>query len=183
MAQNPTKIVVDIDDAKDVIDQLPDAIDDGATRAIRQLSVLAEGELKSNAPEGAGRDIHMRETIRTQFSRNGLRATIGPRKRVGGENILLADILADDPEWTDENRPEGDNPIPLSPLMAWTGAKWGDPTVAAAARLAHSLVDDGMQSAPNDWVEDSFDDWKTQVEDIAGDELRDSIARLTAGGV
>lgn len=178
MSGNPTEVTVDIDGAKDVIDQIPDATDEGTARAIRQLSVLAEGEIKKRAPEGAGRDVHMRDTVDTRFSRDGLRATIGPRKRVGSEDVLLAEILGDDPDWGPENLPGGSNPIPLWMLQDWTAAKWGDGTVAAAARLAHSLVDDGMDSAPNPFVEEAFDTWKRQVEDAAGDEVRDSLSRL-----
>ena len=153
-------------------EELPDAIDDGVQRAIRQLSVLAESAIKKHAPEGAGRDRHLRDTVDTRFSRGGLRANIGPRKRVGDENILLAAILADDPSW------DADDPPPLGPLREWTAAKWGDGSVAAAARLQQSLVEDGMESAPNPFVKEAYDEWKTQVEDIAGREVRDSLSRL-----
>lgn len=182
MPDNSVAIDVDIDDAKDVVAQLPDATDEGTTRALRQLTVLAEGAIKKRAPEGAGRDRHLRDTVDTRFSRDGLRASVGPRKRVGDENILLASILADDPEWSVENLPGGDDPMPLAPLQAWTAAKWGDGSVAAAARLAHSLVEDGMESAPNPFVEEAFDAWKGRVEDVAGREVRDSLARLQGPG-
>lgn len=175
MPGNRTEVDVDIDAAKDVIDQLPDATDEATTRSIRQLTVLAEGELKKQAPEGAGRDKHLRETVDTRFSRDGLRATVGPRKRVGDENILLAEILGDHPSWS------WDDPPPLQPLRDWTGAKWGDDSIAAAARLRASLVEDGMDSAPNPFVEEAFDNWVVQVEDAVGRDVREALARLRGG--
>lgn len=172
MPTNSLDVDVEIDDAQDVIDQIPDVTDRATTRAIRQLSILAEAAIKERAPEGAGTDTHLRDTVDTRFSRNGLKANIGPRKRVGDEDILLAEILGDHPSWDE------DNPPPLGPLREWTEAKWGDGSVAAAARLRNSLVEDGMESAPNPFVEEAFDAWKDQVEDVAGREISEAMARL-----
>jgi len=172
MVENPVEVDVDVGGARRALDEVGDGIDDGTKQSIRQLTVLAESVIKREAPEGSGRDRHLRDTVDTRFKRGGLRATVGPRKRVGDENILLAAILADDPQW------DPDNPPSLESLRAWTAAKWGDGSLAAAARLQASLVDDGMESAPNEFIADAFEQWVRRVEDLTGREIRSEIGSL-----
>jgi len=172
MADTEINVDVDPSDAKQLFAALPEDTRDGAKRAVRQLAVLAEGPMKKEAPEGSGRSEHLRETIDTRFFNGGLRSITKPRKRVGNERIPLIDILTDDPQW------DPDNPPPIEPLRAWTRAKWGDGSDDDAYALQQSLVNNGMESAPNDFVNEAYQQWRTNVEDVAGEEVRELIERI-----
>lgn len=169
MGTNSVRVEVDVEDVAASMERLADGLEDAGRDSVRQLSVLAESYIKQEAPEGATGDL--RDSVDTRFRRNGLRANIGPRKRTE-DGILLASILADDPTWSP------DNPPPLGPLREWTAAKWGDGSLAAAARLRASLVEDGMESAPNPFVDRAFELWRPQVEEIVEDNVGDAVDRL-----
>lgn len=151
MATNSVELELDLADAIRRFDALPEDIDDGAREAIRQLALLAEGETKKEAPEGAGQDVHMRDTVRTDFDRNGLQARIFASKRVG-PGILLAGLVtgAFDPSW------DPDDPPPVPALMPWAAAKMGDPNAAGA--VSQKLVQEGMSENPFvDRARENFD--------------------------
>lgn len=175
MAKNRVSLGVDTGNARRVIDDAGDAIDDGAWSAVRQLAVLAEGAMKDEAPEGAGRDKHLRDTVDTRFMRQSLVANVGPRKRAD-DGVLLAKYIV---EGTDPSS-YTEEPPPIAPLMDWAAAKLGDSSAAWA--LQQSIFEGGHDTLPNDFVNDSLDQWENQVEAVAGDQVRDALSRLMRGG-
>lgn len=166
MPGNEIELNVNADGAVRAMRQLQDDIPDAGERAVRQLSVLAEGAMKREAPEGAGRNRHTRDTIRTTFDRGGKKATVRPHKRTES-GIPLVEILVNGADWSP------DNPPPLAPLQEWTAAKWGDGSIAAAAQLRNHLVEEGTD--PDPFVARSVRDWEDQVGQIAGDAVREEI--------
>lgn len=174
MAKNRLSLSMDLADAIAQFDDAQDAVDDGASAAVRQLSVLAEGAMKEEAPEGSGRDRHMRDTIDTKFRRDGLTANVGARKRTrdGG---LLAEVIVEGTDASSyETRP------PYGPLVEWADAKLGEPGIGYY--LAEKIGREGHETLPNDFVDRSLDTWEGQVEDVAGDQVRDALSRLMRGG-
>lgn len=171
---------IDIDvDVADAVEQMrdgSDAVDTGAERAVRQLAVLAEGALKDEAPEGAGRDRHMRDSVDTRFRRGGKRANIGPRKRAQDGTLLATYVV----EGTDPSSYSLDDPPPVEPLMDWADAKLGDPDAAWAIR--RSIAETGHETLPNPFVARAFEDWSDQVEDVAGEAIRDALTDFVGGG-
>jgi len=167
---------VSVADAVQELRDGSDAVDQGAERAVRQLAVLAEGAMKDEAPEGAGRDQHLRDTVDTRFRRGGKRANIGARKRTN-DGRLLAEIVV---EGTDPSSYTLDDPPPVEPLMDWADAKLGDPDAAWAIR--RSIAQTGHETLPNPFVARAFEDWSDQVEDVAGEAVRDALSDFVGGG-
>lgn len=159
MPGNQVEVEVDIEDALHTVHKLRDAVPDAGEEAVDQLVILAEGAMKEQAPEGAGRQDHLRDTIRGVSSDDGLKATVRPHKRTR-DGIPLVDIIVDGADWDKEQPP------PLAPLQEWTGAKWGEPTIQAAAILRNHLVEEGTD--PNPFVAESVEQWEGQVERVAG---------------
>jgi hypothetical protein len=166
MSGNTVELDIDVDGATRALDRIQDSVPDAGRSAVRQLTVLAEGAMKREAPEGAGRQAHLRDTIRTEFDRGGLQGLVRPQKKVS-DGIPLVEILVNGASW------DPDSPPPLAPLQEWTAAKWGDGSVEAAAILRNHLVEEGMD--PNPFVARSIRDWQDQVEDIAGRAVRDEL--------
>lgn len=174
MSTNSIALDVDLAEAKRSVDAWEDAVDIGASDAVRQLAVLAEGAMKDEAPEGAGRDTHLRDTIDTRFSRGNKKANVGARKRTS-EGWLLANVIV---EGTDPGSYDDENPPP--PLFDWAAAKLGDPSLGWA--VAQSIADDGHESFPDPFVDRSLQQWQDQVEDIAADQIEDAIDSIVGGG-
>lgn len=166
MPGNRTEVNVDASAARRAMGDLQDSLPDAGKRSVKQLSVLAEGAMKEQAPEGAGRQAHLRETIRTSFQGGGMRALVRPHKKTQS-GIPLVDILVDGASW------DASNPPPLGPLREWTAAKWGDGSMSAAAKLRHHLVEEGMD--PNPFVARSIEQWSDRVEEVAGRAVRDEL--------
>jgi len=156
---------------------LDDAVDKGASRSVRQLAILAEAAMKEEAPEGAGRDKHLRDTIDTRFRRGGKRADVGARKRVDGTLLATYVVEGTDPGSYGPNFPE-DAP-PIGPLMDWADAKFGDPDAAWALR--RSIFETGHRTLPNPYVDRSLDKWEDRVGELAGEAVRDAIDEATRG--
>lgn len=173
MAKNRVSLAIDAERAVEQFDDMGDQIDDGASRTVRQLSVLAEGPMKKEAPEGTGRNRHMRDTIDTKFRRDGLTANVGARKRTqdGG---LLAEIIVEgtDPESYDTQPPYG-------PLVAWADAKLGDPGIGYY--LAEKIGRGGHETLPNPFVDRSLQQWENQVEGLAGESIAAALSDMMGG--
>lgn len=171
MPKNRVSLAMDLADAAEQVDDLPDAVDDGASDAVKQLAVLAEGAMKKEAPEGASGDL--RDEVDTKFRRGGLTANVGSRKRAD-DGVLLATYVV---EGTDPNSYDPDNPPP--PLFDWAAAKLGDSSLGWA--VSQSIAQDGHETLPNDFVDRSLDTWRSQVEDVAGEQVRDAMSQLMGG--
>ena len=162
-----TELDVDITTAMELVDDTRDAVDDGARQVVEQLTVLAEGAMKAEAPEGGGRETHMRDTITTTFEDGGMTGRVRPTKTTAS-GIPLVDIVTGDPgPWA--------APPPLAPLADWTDAKFGDPE--AAFGLQQKIFQDGIDAFPNPFVSRSINRWTGDVEDVAGDEVASALSR------
>lgn len=178
MGKNRISLAIDAESGIAAFEDAEDAIDDGATDAVHQLAVLAEGAMKAEAPEGTSTPS-LRETIDTKFRRNGLTANVGARKKTqdGG---LLAEVIV---EGTDTGS------YPNEPWMVrflgkrledWADAKLGDESLGYA--VAWGIVRDGHETLPNRFVDRSLDEWEGQVEDVAGQQVREAMSELMRGG-
>jgi len=176
MAKNRVSLGIDAEDAIRQFDDLDDAVEDGASDAVRQLAVLAEGAMKSEAPEGDTGDL--RDRIDTKFRRQGLTANVGSRKKVDG--VLLATYVVEgtDPSSYDVN--PGTAAFLAHQLMGWASAKLGDPQ--AAYPVAWSIIKTGHKRLPNQFVDRSLDDWEDQVENLTSEKVSDAMSRLMRGG-
>lgn len=170
MPGNTYEVSVDASDTVTAMDRLRESIPDAGEEVVDQLAVLAESHMKREAPEGAGRVQHLRDTIRAEFNTDGMKAVVRPHKRTES-GIPLVEILVDGADW------DPDNPPPLAPLQEWTGAKWGDPSKSAAAKLRNHLVTEGMD--PNPFVQRSIQSWNHQVGRVAGQ----AVASELGGGL
>jgi hypothetical protein len=179
MPKNRLSLGMDLQDAIRDLEDTPDAIESGAKDAVRQLSVLAEGPMKREAPEGAGRDRHMRDTIDTKFRRRGLTANVGARKRTQ-DGDLLAEIIVEGTDASSYTPSPGLVGFLGKQMEDWADAKLGDPQ--AAYPVAWDIVRTGHSTLPDDFVDRSLDDWEDQVEDVAGEQVRDALSRLMSGG-
>jgi len=179
MAKNRISLGIDAEDAIRQANDLPDAVDDGASDAVKQLAVLAEGAMKKEAPEGAGADKRMRDTIHTKFRRQGLTANVGARKRTD-DGGLLSEIVVEGTDASSYVATPGLVAFLADQIEDWADAKLGDESAAYA--VAWSIARNGHATLPNDFVDRSLDDWESQVEDVTGDKVRDAMSRLMRGG-
>lgn len=166
-ADGNVRLDVDTDQAVAAIQEARESTKDAAEDMVRQLTVLAESEMKAEAPTGAGRGEQLRNSITTTFEGDA-KASVRPTKTTRS-GIPLADIIVDGADW------DASNPPPLAPLSHWTRAKWGDGSTSAAARLRHSLVRNGTDANP--FVDRSLDGWTGQVEQVAGAEVAAALGR------
>jgi len=177
MAKNPISVAIDTDDARGKLERADDAVEEGASDAVKQLAVLAEGAQKSEAPEGTGRDQHLRDSIDTKFRRQGKTANVGARKRASDGTLLAIYIV----EGTDPSSYSGDSQPPYGPLVEWAEAKLGDPGLGYA--IAERIGERGHRTLPNDYVDRSVDEWEDEVDQVAGEQVRDALSRLFGGAV
>lgn len=161
------EVDVDIRGALNRIERTQGTVDEGAKRIVRQLTVLAEGPMKSEAPTGGGRDTHMRDTVTTTFEDDGLTGRVFPSKETAGGR-RLADIVTGNPgPWS--SKP------PADPLLDWADAKTGDPGIGWY--LQEQIFEGGIQSFPNPFISRSVDRWRGQVQAVAGDEFGAALSR------
>lgn len=168
MPTNTVEIDLDLREAMRRVGDLPDDTREGARQAVRQLAVLAESYYKTEAPEGAGDEVHMRDTVTTEFSRQGRRARVFARKRIGDGTRLVTRVTGrNEPAWS------WDDPPPIPALMPWAAAKTGDP--GFAYYLQHKLVEDGYDTDP--FVDRAFREYNSQVavESQTARQLRDAL--------
>lgn len=177
MAANDVSLDMDLEPAIEAFERLEQSVQPSAARGVSQLAVLAEAAMKKNAPEGAGYDEHLRDTIDTETSRNGLRASVYPTKRTD-EGWLLVNAIVGNPTtptyqesvpvWSG---PDGDA---AGPLARWAAAKLGDRN--AAWPIAQSWKHGGGQKTfPNPFVRDAYRQWQGQVERTFGDAFFDAM--------
>lgn len=170
---------LEADEAVAGVRRASENLDEGARDAVDQLTVLAEGAMKAEAPEGAGMpDVHMRSTITTTTEDSeGLRKVVMPRKRTGEGWLLHRAIVGtpSTPSYGDAKPPVWPGPSgdAQGPLAEWADAKVGDRNAAWA--IANSIADSGHASFPNPFIDRSVRQWRTQVEDIAGSAIADAV--------
>lgn len=172
MPKNRVSLAMDVGAAAEQIDELPDAVDDGAADAVQQLAILAEGAMKEEAPEGVSGDL--RDEVDTKFRRNGLTANVGSRQRAADGTLLAIYVV----EGTDAS--SYSTQPPYAPLVEWAEAKLGDPGIGYY--LAEQIGQGGHETLPNPFVERSMKKWENDVEDVAGKQVRDAMSRLMGGG-
>jgi hypothetical protein len=178
MAGNRVSLGIDADSAIAQLDGFPDAVDDGASAAVKQLAVLAEASMKDEAPEGDSTP-HLRDTIDTRFRRGGKAANVGARKKTddGGR---LADVIVDGTDPSSYTATPGLVAFLGKQMEDWADAKLGDES--AAYQVAWSIARTGHTTLPNDFVNRSLDDWEDRVEEVTGEKVRDAMSELMRGG-
>lgn len=175
MVKNRVSVAIDADAARRKLTDLDDAVDEGATKAVQQLAVLAEGAMKKEAPEGTGRDQHLRDSVDTKFRRQRKTANVGARKRASDGTLLAIYVV----EGTDASSYEDGSHPPYGPLVEWAEAKLGDPGLGYY--IADRIGERGHRTLPNDFVDRSIDEWESQVEDVASDQVQAALSRLMGG--
>ena len=170
---NRLSLAVDTAEAARRLHDADDAVEDGATDTVKQLTILAEAAMKDEAAEGAGRDQHLRDSVDTKFRNGGMVGNVGPRKRTE-QGWLLASVVV---QGTDPSSYDPENPPP--PMFDWAAAKLGDESLGWA--VAQSIAQDGHRTFPNPFVSRSLKTWRSQVGDVASDEIADALSRLMGG--
>lgn len=177
MPRNRVSLGIDADDAIAQAEGFPDAVEDGASDAVRQLAVLAEGAMKDETPEGATGDL--RDEIDTRFRRGGLVANVGSRATTdSGER--LADFIVEGTDPSSYTATPGLVAFLGKQMEDWADAKLGDESLAYA--VAWSIARNGHDSLPNDFVNRSLNKWEDDVEDVTGEQVREAMSRLMRGG-
>lgn len=171
MSANSVDIEIDMDQALGAIERLEKSVDPSTRRMVSQLSVLAEAYLKENAPEGAGTNTHLRESVDTETNRQGKQAKVYPHKRTS-EGWLLVRAIVGNP-----SVPTYDDSVPVwsgpggdaaGPLARWAAAKLGNRN--AAWPIAQSWKNGGGQkSFPNPFVRDAFRQFQPEAEELAAE--------------
>jgi len=171
MSADDVSIEVDMDQAFRAIERLEKSVDPSTRRMVSQLTVLAESYMKKNAPEGAGTNTHLRESVDTETDRQGKRATVYPHKRTS-EGWLLVRAIVGNPEV-----PSYEDSVPVwsgpggdaaGPLARWAAAKLGNRN--AAWPIAQSWKNGGGQkSFPNPFVRDAFRQFAPEAEELAAE--------------
>jgi len=171
MSANDISIEIDFDQASRAFERLERNVDPSTRRMVSQLSVLAESFMKENAPEGAGTNTHLRESVNTETDRQGKRARTYPTKRTD-EGWLLVRAIVGNPK-----TPTYDQSVPVwsdgdgnaqGPLARWAAAKLGNAN--AAWPIANSWKGGGGQlSFPNPFVRDAFRQFAPEAEELAAE--------------
>jgi len=175
MAKNRLSLGIDVDSAVRQMDGAEDAIDDGASSAVRQLAVLAEASMKDEVPEGSG---DTRDSIDTRFRRGGKTANVGARKRTQ-DGDLLAEIIVEGTDGSSYDPSVGLARFLGKRMEDWARTKTGD--AQNAYPIAWSIIRDGHATLPNPFVDRSLDDWEDRVDDVAGTEIRQALYDLMGG--
>lgn len=169
---------VDVGGALEALENEQTNIKVGGEDAVQQLAILAERHMKAEAPEGAGiPDVHMRSTIRPEFSDDGRVAEIKPHKRtdegwllhkaiVGNPSTPTFDSGSKPPVWSEGGEAQG-------PLAEWADAKLNDRNAAWAVR--ESIAESGHSSFPNKFIDRSVGKWRSSVNRIADRAISDAL--------
>jgi len=146
---------------------------DGAEDAVDQLTTLAEGHMKAEAPEGVGiPNVNMATTIKSVTeSRDPYRVSVAPRKKTEEGWPLHHAII--------EGTSYDTAPPPLDPTLAWARAKItpeaGSTMREAADAIRWNIFHTGHETFPNEFVDDSLDKWESQADQIAQDAVDDAF--------
>lgn len=171
---NQISIEFDDAEAQRAIATWREVVGDGAEDAVRQLAMLAERFMKEEAPEGVGiPNVNLTTTIASeQVSSDPFGMVIKPRKLTQDGWPLHHAIVGNPSTPTyDDVRP------PIDPLMAWASAKLGDPQ--AAWPIRESIYQDGQDSFPNPFIDDSVERWQNRVQQISDD----AVSSAFGGGL
>lgn len=168
---------LDFDEAVEKFNQDAEDIDESAEDIIDQLSVLAEGAMKAEAPEGTGSlNEHLKSTIKAT-RKSETKAVIQPHKRTR-DGWYLHHAIVGNPSVPSY----GDVPPPVwsdgsgeaqGPLADWAAAKLGDNN--AAWKMAQTIQQRGQRTYPNRFIDRSIEQWSAQVEDIAETNINEAL--------
>lgn len=156
------EIEVDADSAAAAAERWEEQAEEGGMRAVRAITVLAEGPMKAEAPEGAGKNPpSLRDSIDTKPEGLTREKRVMPFKRTNEGWLLVRAVVGNPstPTYRDERPPPG-------PLLEWARAKLGDASAGWAIR--ESIYKDGHESFPNRFVDRSIKEWENTVEQVAG---------------
>jgi len=168
-SSNSIEVEVDVEAAKRAAETWENDVGRAGKRAVRALTVLAESHMKAEAPEGTGRNNpSLRDSIDTKPESLSKAARVQPFKRTREGWLLVRAIVGNPstPTYTDERPPPG-------PLLEWARQKLGDAQAGWAIR--ESIYQSGHDTFPNRFVDRSMDDWETEVEEIAGEAVREAL--------
>jgi len=168
-SSNSIEVEVDVEAAERAAEAWEDDVDRAGKRAVRALTVLAESHMKAEAPEGTGRNNpSLRDSIDTKPESLSKTARVQPFKRTREGWLLVRAIVGNPstPTYTDERPPPG-------PLLEWARQKLGNAQAGWAVR--ESIYQSGHETFPNRFVDRSMDEWETEVEEIAGEAVRDAL--------
>lgn len=170
MTDGNVDLNVAMDDAVQRVQDTQNATEDAAEQMVEQLTVLAEGAMKDEAPTGGGRGVHMRDTVTTTFEDDGKTGRVWPTKETSDGDLLASIVTGNPGPWT--SKP------PADPLLDWADAKLGDPGIGWYLR--DQIYQHGIQSFPDDFIDRSVDRWLGDVQDVAGAEVSAAFARAGA---
>lgn len=168
-SSNSIEVEVDVEAAKRAAETWENDVGRAGKRAVRALTVLAESHMKAEAPEGTGRNNpSLRDSIDTKPESLSKAARVQPFKRTREGWLLVRAIVGNPstPTYTDERPPPG-------PLLEWARQKLGDAQAGWAIR--ESIYQSGHDTFPNRFVDRSMDKWENEVEEIAGEAVRDAL--------
>lgn len=163
MSNNEVNLDIDTKDAVRKLQDMQGAVEHGVEETLNQLVVAAEGPLKSEAPTGAGREPHMRDTIETEW-RDEYAVAVGPKKKASDGELLAAYVVGD---------PSYSRPPPIGPLADWADAKLGD--ASAAYAIQKSIAENGQESFPDPFVDRAINSWEGQVNRIASKTIAQAL--------
>lgn len=160
------------------LERSKESIQAGGAETVNQLSVLAENAMKAEAPEGAGvPTVHMRSTIDTTYTNEGMRGVTMPHKRTSGGWLLHRAIVGNPstPTYTGAKPPvwPGPDGDAQGPLAEWADAKLGNRNIAWALR--NSIAENGHDSFPNRFIDRSIRRWQGQVNRIADSTISSAL--------
>lgn len=171
-----TNISIEVDVDERAADRWQRIVGEGATDAVDQITTLAEGAMKEEAPEGAGIPrVNMRTTIKsTTKSQDPYRVEVQPHKRTD-DGWLLHHAIVGNP-----SAPTYDtSPPPLEPILQWAKAKTtpgeGETIRDVAQNIRWSIFHDGHETLPNEFIDRSVKKWNSQVDQIASDAVEDAF--------
>lgn len=174
------KVDVDLDSARAAAEAWERATGEGGMDAVSQLSVLAENAYKRRIPEGAGiPNVHARNTVQALPEKRSLQKTVMAHKRTQEGWLLIRAIVGNPstPTYTTKKPPvwiDREGGDAQGPLAQWADAKLGDQNAAWA--VAENIKQRGKQlTFPQPVVRDSIRMWRSEVDDIAGEAVRDAL--------
>lgn len=166
------EITVDAEAAERAAEDWADDAEDGAKRAVSAIAMLAESHMKREAPEGSGfNSPSLRDSIKTipPESTKTKNKRVLPTKRTREGWLLVRAIVGNPstPTYRNERPPPG-------PLIDWARAKLGDPSAGWAIR--EKIFQRGHATFPNPFVDDSVEAWENEVEQVAGNAVREAFS-------
>lgn len=169
MASDKISIDLDKNSAEKMAESWADESDTASKRAVQALTVLAEGPMKAEAPEGTGQNPpSLRDSIDTKPTGLSKSKVVMPFKRTNSGWLLVRAIVGKPsaPSY-DDKRP------PVDPLIEWARQKLGDPGLGWY--LQDKIYREGHETLPNRFVDRSMREWENEAEEVAGEAFRQAF--------